>query len=559
MASRKKQPPVELDDAPDATYIPAPVHPEGMNFAETQRFLHVAGELVNRQCEALRLYEPLPITDRFHACAVDQRLLRGSNRAGKTLAAAVEMARAATGQDPYDKYPKTGGRGAIIGLNENHLADPLYTKLFRAGSFKMIRDLDSGLWRAYHPWSDGGREKDVKRAPPLIPQRFIKEISWKDKKRNVPGIIRMCNGWELFFYSSLGAPPQGTEFDIWWIDEEVENENWYPELSARVLDRKGKGWWSATPQICSQQLYDLHVRSEDGDVNVAEFVVLLEDNPHMGQTEKDKLYANLATDEERRVRIKGEFALTGFKVYPEYSKSIHGIDMDGPCPADWSKYVIVDPGRQVCAVLFGAVPPPAHPHADCVILYDELYLRQCDAVKFAEAMKEKSIGTAYEVFLIDSHASRVTEMGSGMCVEVQYSKALHERGVKCRRTGSGFTWGADDPKAGQTAVHNWLRIREDGTTKLRVVKGRLPHFEWEIERYHFRRINKLVSDEAEKKHDHLMDDLRYLAMFDPQWCKPPKVKPPASEAVLAMRAKADKRRKKDGSSNFVRLGPGVPK
>lgn len=557
-SARNQPPPDELDMAEDVTYIPPPAVPEPLSFADTARFMRVASELVNRQCEALKLYEPLPIIDRFHACTLDERLLRGSNRAGKTLGAAVEMARAVTGQDPYDKYPKANGKAFLIGLDEQHLGDVMYAKLFRAQAFKMIRDAVTGRWRAFRPDQDSGREKETKWAPPLIPQRFIKEISWKDKKRFVPGVIRLTTGWEMYFFSSKGAPPQGSDIDLCWPDEEIENEAWYPEMAARLLDRKGKFYWSATPQIASQQLYDLHVRCDEGDPNVGEFIALLEDNPHIGRSEKDKLYAKYTSDEERRVRIKGEFALSGFKVYPEYSKNIHGLDWDGPIPHDWCRYMVVDPGRQVCAVLFGAVPPPAHELAGCVVLYEELYIRQCDAQKFAESVKEKSEGCVYEAFIIDSHASRVTEMGSGKTVEFQFTQALHERRLKCRRTGSGFTWGADDPKAGQLAVRSWLRIGEDGATKLRVLRGRLPKFEWEIERYNFRRIHKQVSDEAEKKNDHLMDCLRYLAMFAPAWIRPPKVKEPMNYAVKAMKGKEKRKREKQGGLDFVRLGPGTP-
>jgi hypothetical protein len=558
---RRKKPPPQLDDedlAPDPTYIPPPAVPDPMSFSDTARFMRVAAELVGRQAEALKLYEPLPIIDRFHACDLDERLLRGSNRAGKTLGAAVEMARAVTGQDPYGKYPKANGKAFLIGLDEQHLGDVMYAKLFRAQAFKMIRDLATGLWRAFRPSEDRGRAAEAKWAPPLIPRRFIKEISWKDKKRFVPGVIRLTTGWEMYFFSSKGAPPQGSDIDLCWPDEEIENEAWYPEMAARLLDRKGKFYWSATPQIASQQLYDLHVRHEAGDPNIGEFIALLEDNPHIGQTEKDKLYAKYTSDEERRVRIKGEFALAGFKVYPEFSKNIHGLDWDGPVPNDWCRFKVTDPGHQVCAVLFGAVPPPAHHLADCVILYDELYIKQSNAAKYADAVAEKSAGVAYEAWIIDSHASRVTEMGSGLTIEFQFSRELAARKLRCRRTGAGFTWGSDDPKGGQLAVRNWLRIRDDGSTKLRVLRGRLPQFEWEIERYRFRRINKLISDEPEKKNDHLMDCLRYLAMFAPTWVKPPRVKAQPSDAVRAMRAKEKKKRQGAGA-DFVRLGPGVPK
>jgi len=87
-------------------------------------------------------------------------------------------------------------------------------------------------------------------------------------------------------------------------------------------------------------------------------------------------------DEERRVRIKGEFALSGFKVYPEFSMAIHGWNLEGSAPPpDWSHLFAVDPGRQVCAVLFMSIPPPGTADFDA-LLWQELYLKNCDAATF---------------------------------------------------------------------------------------------------------------------------------------------------------------------------------
>lgn len=556
---RKKKQPILSPDEPAATIIPAPVQPtplESATFAEQMRLRRLVSEIASRTCEALRIYEPLPIIDRFHQDGRDERICRGSNRAGKTLGAAVEMARAATGQDPYGKFPTENGRAYLIGLDGQHLGEVMYRKLFRSGAFKMIRDEQTGEWRAYRPATDAHREKQTKPAPPLIPKRFVKEIAWEDKKRNIPRTVTLTTGWELSFYSSKGAPPQGSDIDLYWLDEEIENEQWYPELSARILDRRGKGFWSATPQIASQQLYDLHERAENGDPNVGEHIALLEDNPHIGQAEKDKLYARLVTDEERRVRIKGEFALAGFKVYPEFSRAIHGYDLEGPQPPEgWAHYLVVDPGRQVCAVLFAAVPPPPD---DFVLLWQELYLKNCDASSFGKEVASASIGVTFQAFLIDSHAGRVTEMGSGRSVEEQYSAALKTHKVKSLLTGHGFLWGSDDPKAGVLAVKEWLRIRADGTPKLRVARGRLKNFEWEIDRYKNRRIRGLVTDEPDKRNDHLMDGLRYLAMYQPRWRKVPKGADPVNYAVRAMRDKQKRKREREGkrAGASVRLGPG---
>ena len=63
----------------------------------TREFERVVSELAKRKTEALRLYRPREAQTPFHASATHCRILRGGNRAGKTLAAAIEFASAATG------------------------------------------------------------------------------------------------------------------------------------------------------------------------------------------------------------------------------------------------------------------------------------------------------------------------------------------------------------------------------------------------------------------------------------------------------------------------------
>jgi hypothetical protein len=522
-----------------------------VNAYDTLKLRRVLGEMASREREALRLYEPLPVVERFHQDKRDERLVRGGNRSGKTCAAAVEFARAVTGSDPHSKYPAVG-RAIAVGLNGNHLGEVMYRELFRAGAFKVIKDLKSGKWRAYRPALDRGRAREAKPAGPLIPPRYVKEIAWEEKKRQIPKRVSLTTGWEIVFYSSLGAPPNGIDVDLWWFDEEIENSEWYPEVAARMLDRKGKGFWSATPQAATPELFNMHLRAQDGDANVGEHVLLLADNPHVDEEDKEKLAAKL-TEEERRVRIYGEFALSGFRVYPEYDKRVHNYDLQGPLPRDWTRYVAVDPGRQVCAALFLAVPPPAV--GKFVLLYDELYIRNCDAHAFAQGMLSKSDGVMPQAFLIDGNAGRVTEMGSGKNIEMQYSRALKAVKIRSVTTGYGFCWGAEDVKAGINQMHSWLRIGPDGRPYLRVAKGRLPCFEEEIVRYHYRRIKGMPSDEPEKKHDHLLDAARYLSMFDPQYRKPKVAKAGKSYAVRALEAKRRRRARREGGEGGINLGP----
>lgn len=543
---------------PDLTFVPAAVvEPPAPKVTQLdrQKFRRVMTEIHGRKNEGLALYVPLPIIQRFHEDRRGERLLRGSNRAGKTLGAAVEIARAVTGQDPLEKFPKENGRCAIVGLDERHNGDVLYRKLFRPGAFDVIKDLETNRLRTFDPCRDKGREGSKKPSPPLIPKRFVKSIAWAEKKKSIPSVIVLQNGWELTFYSSKGCPPNGIDIDILWIDEEIENEDWWPEMVARLLDRKGKALWSATPQVASEHLWNLHVRAEEDPESVGEHIALLEDNPYIDEAEKAKFESRLVSDEERRVRIKGEFALTGYRIYPNFSMNIHGVDLDGPVPNTWARFLAVDPGRQVCAVLFAAVPPPDEPYT--ILLYDELYIKGCDAELFGKSVASKIDSVLPETFFIDSHAGRVTEMGSGMTVEAQYLAALYKHGLEY---GKGqplmFTWGADDPKAGILAVHETLRVREDGRTTLQVATGRLPHFLDEITRYHYKRVKKLVTDEPEKKHDHLMDCLRYIVTGRPTWTEPKRRKVQTNYAVAAMRRKLEKKKTAKGGSGGVRLGPG---
>jgi len=523
---------------------------------DQQTLLRTLAEMAGRRCESLRLYEPIPAIDRFHSDRRRERLLRGSNRAGKTLGAAVEIARAVTGQDPLKKFPATNGRAAIVGLDDRHNGMVLYKKLFRADAFKMIRDVLTKQWRAFRPLEDRDRKHLAKPAPPLIPKRWIESISWKEKKSSIPSIITLKNGWELYFFSSKGSPPNGIDIDLLWIDEEIENESWWPEMVARLLDRKGSAFWSATPQVASEHLWNLHVRAEESPLEVGEHVALLEDNPHIDSEEKKLFASRLATDEERRVRIGGEFAMTGYKIYPNFSMHVHGFDLAGPVPRDWARFIAVDPGRQVCAVLFAAVPPPHHANP-CILLYDELYLKAADAEVFGKSVAGKMDGVIPEIFLIDSHAGRVHEMGSGLTVESQYVAALVRHGVEIGSGRPSFTWGADDPKAGILAVHEAMRIQPNGKPILQVCVGRLPQLYEEITRYHYKRVNRLVTDEPEKKNDHLMDCLRYIVTFRPQWSKPKTSRVGVNYAVAAVAAKLKKKKMKSGGSGGVRLGPGL--
>lgn len=518
----------------------------------------VANELARRSVESLYLYEPLEHIEPFHACRAPDRILRGSNRAGKTLGAAVEFARAVTGQDPHNKYPKREGRAFIVGKDGKHNAEVLYRKLFRRGAYHLIPDKDTGLWRPYRPWepSDKEREPEAQKAPPLIPPRMIKEFSWENKKDQVPNICRLTNGWEIRVFSSLGSPPQGSDIDLAWFDEEIVNPEWYPEISARLIDRRGKFFWSATAQLGGAQLYELSMKAGEllgtENARVQEFFAHLDDNPHFDDDQRELFFSKLS-EEQIKIRIDGEFAFTFFKVYPEYSSTTHGFDCID-IPDDWTRYMVVDPGRQVAAVLFAAVPPPDHKLGGHVILYDEIYVRNADARTLAEKVRQKTTGQHFYAFIIDHQGSRVRSAETGIQIEDAYEREFKAAGIKSQTTGHGFHWGASDVAAGLEVARSWMVVGSLGVPKLKVMHERMKYFAWEIERYHYKRDRGKLTDKPEQKNNHLMDCYRYLAMFDPQWHELPSK---AKKHTLPEFIRAKQRRKaaKDGGGGHVSLGP----
>jgi hypothetical protein len=572
---------------------PPPPPPAALTATEREALRELLKEYAKRQKDALKLFVPMPEQERFFESDAGERIALGGNRGGKTTVTCVEIARAVRGEDPHDKYPKESGRAVLVGKDLIHCSKVFYRKLFRPGAFKIIRDRETHEWRTFRPNDiiDMMDEDQAEPAPPLIPSSFVKSISWENKKEEIPKTITLKNGWELCFFSSIGAPPQGWDVDLVGFDEEIEHPLWYREMSARLLDRRKKNWhtgkvksgkfiWSATPQAGTATLYELKRRAdrevEDGveKPSIEAFAFGLLQNTHMSQEAINEFVNKLRDDEEEyRVRVLGEFALVGTRVYGEFTpQGPHGCD-SFPIPPDWTLYASLDPGRQVCAILFAACPPPGLVvwvetkdgpvclGKDRVFLFDECYIKKANAEIVATKVAERLGGRRIEKWYIDARAGRITEIGSGKTHEQQYREAFVRHGVfdkpsapkKIRPTG--FVWstmsGGDDVKAGIEAVRLGLHLNDDGYSKWCVFRDKLKNFLHEAELYSYKRLpNGLVTDEVLKQTDHLMDDWRYLACAKLRWVrgqKPNGIPGYTNEILAKKRAKA-KRQSGFGSS-----------
>jgi hypothetical protein len=334
--------------------------------------------------------------------------------------------------------------------------------------------------------------------------------------------------------------------------------DWLPEMQARILDRDGCIIWSATPQAGTEHLYELHERAEQEAVemeqpSVEEFEILLRDNAFMSDRAKLDFERNMTSDAERLVRIGGQFAIDSFKVYPELRDGHFYDPID--IPREWTRYMFVDPGRQRCAVLFVAVPPRGSGH---VYFYDELYIKDCDARKFAAAVADKLREVPLQAMWIDRRESRKHETGSGLNIERQYVKALRRQRIRTVETGTEFYGAPDDVKARIEAFRGWLVGDEGGVVKVKISK-RCVNLRKEAERYRYKRgPDGLPTDEPVKRNDHLCDCAGYAALVDPPYQKPPKASVTPNQIHKALAAKKARRRKQQGSDrgHHINLGPG---
>lgn len=433
-------------------------------------------------------------------------------------------------------------RIACVGLKTENISEVFYRKLCLPGAFHCIRDELTGEPRAYRPFDpkDVARKEERFPAPPLLPPEVIKDIAWADKAKGVFKKITLNNGTEIMAYTggSNSNPPQGMDLDIVWFDEEIDNPAFYPELSARLLDRNGLFVWTATPQNASVELFNLYQDARDGSRVISGrpltecFKLTLDGNPHIDDHQKEILKAKFEHDAEAyAVRVEGDFAIEGHFVFGDWNKEVHGWSIDdhfedGKVPDNWSRYMIVDPGHTKCAVLFLAVPDPSSKYGDMVLAYDELYMDKCIPEMFGNEVALKVGNDVFQEFIIDAHGGKNKGLSGLASPITAYSEQLHAREIASAFTGSGFTYGDADIKGRVSRARQWLypSPKRNGFPRLRVDLQRCPNFVMEIERYTKKKINGVVYDEPDDKkcgkYNHLMHCFQYAAAHGCPYIRP---------------------------------------
>lgn len=585
-----------------------PTDDRGIFQYEKQRIEELLTELSRRSIESLNLYEPLPYQDAYHRCTAKECIIQKGNQTGGSLAGFVEVARAATGQDPYGKYPKENGLAVCLGYGEKHIGRVIYKYLFQVGPFDIIRDLITREWRTFRPWpmdqerngkfGDKGREAEVMPAPPLIPERFIKgKIAYEKASEKIFSRVEFVNGWVLYALNSAGDPSQaqGFQANLYHIDEDVATSGWHEEAIGRTMKRNGLIRWTALPHQKTNEILEMIQRAEEEETKPVPRTVCLRatmyDNPYLPAetlAENERIWKSAGEDVYKK-RALGELTLDSVNVYPGFTKWTHNAiryvsdserleesqgvyvrhlvqklltENGGIPPEDWARYMVVDPGHTVCAVGYFCVPPPEI--GDFKILYDEDYLTGATASMFGKAVEKKAKNYHFEDFIIDAHGARLRELASGILPRWKYEEQLEERGIKCEKRGSRFMDGSDDIPGRENALREWLMIRPDGTPKFLVNVERCPNFVREIQNFKKKTIRQagrdVTTDDANRRGAcHLVECVEYAAAHGMPYVKPKRVVVSKSSVdwILEGRKRREEQRKANSGQGkpYRTLGP----
>lgn len=522
-----------------------------------------------------------------------------SHNSGKSMLSAARFAAIATDRPLYDssgkpielRLPWQKGRCLTmwcVGYGEDHIGQTLYRLLFRAGAFKIIRDSKTGLWRAFRPWDKGDmqRSSEVKESPPLIPKRFIDVrdsndgFVWSNKGARVFEKVKIWDPVsqqdlaEIYAFTSSGEVKAGDPVDEIWIDEAIKYPAHYAEWQARIIDRSGRIWWSSWPRVTNNALREITRRAReqlgDQEPTVREFVLTMSGNPHLPEGSKRDALRGWS-DEEKMARDRGEYITDNLKMYPHFNKNIHRAVYEGDRedalsrairennympPSDWTLEMVLDPGTTHPAVLFCAIPPPVY--GDFFVPYDEIYLQNLDADQLASVILHKTSGRQFNRFIIDWHAARQTPMGFGKTVEANYAEALERRRIRCKMTGSWFSYGSDNVAGRILHLQSWMNLQKGGFPKLRIVVENCPNLVRQLENYEKKMAAGEVQELQPAKYQRIdvVQCLEYWAASDPEYVYVPHGEHKVSQMHQYYRDIIAEFGKKTREPETVCLGPG---
>jgi hypothetical protein len=530
-----------------------------------QRFAELAQEADKRAREALVCYRPFGNQDACHRSKAFEKIIIGGKRAGKSVVAAHEFGALVTGMPiigvdgiPIPRLHPVSTKTDpliywMIGWDLKHIGQTLHKLLFQpgmGGTLRVIQDLEGGPYRIWNRASpeDQARKAQSKLAEPIIPERMIERFVWDSNSSNLFEFVELTNGAKIYAYpSSARNPKQGDAVSGIWVDEDIQFYSHLSEWQDRLTDLNGWFMWSVWPHQQNPAIEELIDRAEeqagDPEPRIESFRLRMTDNPFIADSNKQNALERMGDAENVARRNDGDLGLDSLMMY-EYIPAVHAIEPVRPgevvatsanpkdylrihlnrygrLPAEWTRYLIIDPSFTRSACHSYVVPPLEHEgiqFENTAILEWELIAKQCKPSALATALRSKMLGITYEAFVMDKAIGRQTRVGMDDTVFQAYAKEFAKQGISSRQTHSGFIPGCNVPSTCFRAVRDLMDSTEHGRPTIYFVRDQCPETIREFTTYRKKRIEMAgevtMLDEPKnpRKHD-CMAALQYFAAF----------------------------------------------
>lgn len=537
---------------------------------DLQQGLAAAAKVAKQKLNALDLFRPTDYQEEVVLSDASEILVQGAPRSGKSVVVAAMMAAYllnkpitfADGSVHSVREPQWETRPVVmwlIGLQLNHIGQTLHRLLCRAGAFDIVRDKQTGMWRAWQPGRIPG-DADIpvgerKPAPPFIPASEITNETWENKSEFKFTSLTLRDKSMVYGFASSGDVKRGDPVNRIWIDEEIKFSSHYAEWQSRLSDVKGRIIWTSWPDAETPALLRLYRRACDQrdevgrgvrkKQDVVNFIFRAAKSPFTDAEEKRKRLEGW-NESEQLARDSGEFVTHTIMAYPEFNRRYHVVDYgDGSplndkvteamralnwnVPSDWCVDLILDPGTSRPGLLWCAIPPKSfwdngEPY---YIVFREMAVPRVDAREMAKRAKAADPTRHYMRFIGDSKAGNQTPMGFAWTVFEQYSKEFRLAGLRCQLTGDMFIRGETAWVTRSLKLRKWMLGRNCGRPQLRIVPHACPALMKQMEEV----VKKVAKEDVQDKlaegqvHDQL-DTLEYWAGFDPTFLTPPPPAPP---------------------------------
>ena len=192
------------------------------------------------------------------------------------------------------------------------------------------------------------------------------------------------------------------------------------------------------------------------------------------------------------------------------------------------------------------------------MFYDELYIRNCNALIWGEQFYEKAKDQHIHAAIMDMHGGLLRDLGSGRLPHELYSEELKKRNYRFKIGGTSFIPGSDDIPARTSMVRRLMHIQGDGTTKFKILEGACPNLIRELKRYRKKTTTVngqvFVTDQPQTRGEvHSCQSAEYLCAYEPKYHQPPRDYGPEPWWVKWVAER--QRRKRESTDACVILGP----